>query len=92
MAIFVIQIFVAPKFCPLRNLKSIKAECYKKHFKEEKSIHKLLRALHKSQEYLIEKPLGRRPRENYIRSLHQKLTDSSEFRKFMMYLSLLGLG
>ena len=72
--------------------KSIKAELYKKHFDEEKIVHKLLRALYKCQDYLIEKPLGRRPRENYIRSLHQKLTDTSEFRKFMMYLSLLGFG
>ena len=50
-------------------------ELYKKRFEDEKMVHIFLRAFHSSQSHLVERPFGKRPRENYIRSIDTKLTD-----------------
>ena len=38
---------------------------------------------------MIEKPFGKRNRENYLRSLEVGLVKTPEYRKFLTYLSLI---
>ena len=71
--------------------KSELEKLYSSRFLDEKIVHIFLRAFHKSQGHLVERPFGKRPRENYIRSIDTKLTDTTEYRKYMTYLSLTDL-
>ena len=64
-------------------------EIYDNHFEEEEICHILLSAFNTSQRHLIEHPFGKRPRQNYILSLENKLVDTSEYRKYITYVSLL---
>ena len=64
-------------------------EMYREYFEEEEIVHIFLEAFQTSQARLIERPFGKRPRENYIRSLEKTLHETSEFRKYVTYLSLL---
>lgn len=59
------------------------------HFEEEICCQKLLECLFTAQSYLRENPFGKRNRENYIRSLETSLVKTPEYRKFLLFCSLI---
>ena len=72
----------------IRDSKNL-IEILNTHFEEEMGCLKLLDCLFAAQSHLRENPFGKRNRENYIRSLETSLVKTSEYRKFLLFCSLI---